>query len=113
MTEPSTEAGLTMARKVQIVWIVYLVSLVTGGLAAVVGVVLAYVWRGDASGDAFAETHFRRQIKTFWITLAITVVGAVLALVLVGFAVLFAATVYLLVMSLIGLLKALDGKPWS
>jgi uncharacterized membrane protein len=112
-TDPRpASGGLTMPRKVQIVWGVYLASLFTGGLVAVIGVVMAYVWRGDAAGDAFATSHFARQIRAFWITAIALAIGYALALIVVGFVVILAALAYLAIVSVIGLLKAFDGKSW-
>ncbi len=97
--------------KVKIVWGLYILSLATGGLLSLVGVILAYVWRGSPADGPLA-THFSKQIKVFWITLVLTVIGAVLTLVLIGYLVLLAAGIYMLVMSIIGIVRAFDGKPW-
>ncbi|HEX4301424.1 MAG TPA: hypothetical protein VHZ78_01430 [Rhizomicrobium sp.] len=49
------------------------------GITAIVGVVLAYVMRGNAQGTIW-ESHFRNLIRVFWITavvLAVTIAIAV------------------------------------
>jgi uncharacterized membrane protein len=61
--------------------------------AAIAGVIYAYIKRDDVAGS-FAESHMTWLIRTFWLTLAFGVVGMVLALVLVGFLVLFAVGVW-------------------
>ncbi len=54
--------------------------------AMLTGVVLAYVNRGD--GASWLDSHYRFQIRTFWIGLLFAAVGGVLSLVVVGVAVL-------------------------
>lgn len=60
------------------------------GWPSIIAVILNYVKRGDARGT-WLESHFTWQIRTFWFALlwsAIVLgVGAVLAIVLVGFAI--------------------------
>jgi len=60
------------------------------GWPSIIAVIIIYVKRGDARGT-WLESHFRWQIRTFWIALAWVVViglaGAALAIVLIGFAI--------------------------
>lgn len=49
------------------------------GITAIIGVVLAYVKRGDARGTIW-ESHFTNLIRVFWITLIIIVVFMAVAL---------------------------------
>lgn len=62
------------------------------GWPSIVAVVINYVKKGEARGT-WLESHFRWQIRTFWFALAwvvlIALVGGVLTLVLVGFAILW------------------------
>ncbi len=95
---PAAAPGETAAK---IVYLLYLATLLTGGVTALVGVVMAYVYRDDAPD--WLETHFRFQIRTFWLGLAYAVVGAVLTLVAVGFAVLVFLAVWLVVRCVKGL----------
>ena len=66
-----------------------------GGITWIVAVVVNYVKRDEAAGTLY-ESHFRWQIRTFWFGLLWAVIGGLLALVLVGFAILFAAAVWLI-----------------
>jgi uncharacterized membrane protein len=63
------------------VYILYLVSLVIG-ITGIVGLVMAYVNRADS--PEWVQTHFRFQIRTFWIGLLYIVVSAALAIIVVG-----------------------------
>ena len=62
------------------------------GWPSIIAVIINYVKRGDARGT-WLESHFRWQIRTFWFALAwvvlIALVGGVLTVVLVGFAILW------------------------
>ncbi|HVI95554.1 MAG TPA: hypothetical protein VM753_16195 [Anaeromyxobacter sp.] len=48
----------------KIIYVLYLLSFFAG-VTSLVGVVMAYVYRGDA--PAPLQTHYRFQIRTFWI----------------------------------------------
>jgi uncharacterized membrane protein len=60
------------------------------GWPSIIAVIINYVKRDEASGT-WLESHFTWQIRTFWFALAwalgIGAVGALLAIVLVGFAI--------------------------
>ncbi len=60
------------------------------GWPSIIAVVINYVKRHDAKGT-WLESHFQWQIRTFWYAFVASVVigaaGAVLAIVLVGFAI--------------------------
>jgi uncharacterized membrane protein len=84
------------------IYILYLASFLAG-LTGLVGVVLAYVNRGTA--PAWLETHFTYQIRTFWIGLLYTIIGFVTTLVIVGWLVLLATSVWLI-------LRCAKGMSW-
>ena len=60
------------------------------GWPSIIAVIINYVKRGDARGT-WLESHFTWQIRTFWFAMLwaciIGVVGLLLAIVLVGFAI--------------------------
>ena len=62
------------------------------GWPSIIAVIINYVKRGDARGT-WLESHFTWQIRTFWFSMRwaciIFVTGALLAIVLVGFAIWF------------------------
>ena len=79
-------------------WIVhglYAAALLTG-VTAVPGVIVAYLKRRDAAGTIY-ESHFAYAIRSFWIGLLLTLAGAALCLVLVGFLVLALVGIWWLV----------------
>jgi uncharacterized membrane protein len=64
------------------VYILYLVGLVVG-VTTIVGVVMAYVNREGA--PEWVQTHYRMQIRTFWIGVLYGVISMVTMMVVVGF----------------------------
>jgi len=74
---PAAEGGSTA----KIIYILYLVSLVLG-VTAVVGLIMAYVYQGQ--GPAWVQTHYRFQIRTFWILILASLVALLLTLVVIG-----------------------------
>ena len=95
--------------QLKIIYILLLAGLVTGGLASLVGVVMAYMNRGEA--DEMASTHYTWQIRTFWISLLYWFVSAILAMALIGFLLMVVVLVWYIVRCVKGF-QALDkGEP--
>ncbi|MGF1549628.1 MAG: DUF4870 family protein [Sphingomonadaceae bacterium] len=80
------------------------------GITVPVGLVLAYLWKAEA-GEPWERSHFSYQIRTFWIGLAWAIAGTLLTFILVGFVVLFALALWIIVRSLNSLLKASEHRP--
>ncbi len=94
-------------RIAKVVYLLYLAGpfvLLTG----LVGVIFAYVSR-DGAPD-WVRSHYRFQIRTFWMGAVFMAVGAVLAVIVIGYAVLFLWVVWLLVRSIKGFLAANRGE---
>ena len=83
-----------MENQAKVIYALYATSLVLGA-TAIIGVVLAYIAREDAPN--WLASHYRFQIRTFWLLLLFSFIGAVLTLVLVGYLVLVATAVWLIV----------------
>jgi uncharacterized membrane protein len=93
----------------KIIYILYLASLLVG-VTSLIGVIMAYVNVGDAPEPL--KTHYRFQIRTFWIGVLYTVLSAILTAVIVGFIGFVFVAVWLIVRCVKGL-KALDrGEPY-
>jgi uncharacterized membrane protein len=80
------------------------------GVTAIVGVIINYVKRDDARGTIY-ESHFDWQFRTFWWGLLWAVIGVVLAIALVGFAILFVAWIWAIYRVVKGWLRLSEGKP--
>ena len=76
------------------IYILYLVSLVLP-LTALIGVILAYVYQDRQSG--WLNSHFRYQIRTFWIGLLYSLVGVLSVFVLIGYLILLFVLVWMVV----------------
>ena len=83
-----------METQAKVIYALYAISVVLGA-TVIVGVVLAYIARDDAPN--WLASHYRFQIRTFWLLLLFSFIGAVLTLVLVGYLVLVATAVWLIV----------------
>lgn len=85
-----------------------------GSLPSIIAVVMNYVKRGDARGT-WMESHYRWQIRTFWFALLWLVLAVVLILTVlgmpIGFAMLAAATVWLIYRIARGWLRLMDERP--
>lgn len=83
-----------------IIYVLYLLNLIVP-ITSVVGVVMAYINRGDAV--EFMKTHYRFQIRTFWIGLLYGIVGALLTAILIGWLILIFTLVWFIVRCVIGI----------
>lgn len=88
----------------KLVYILYLVGLVFG-ITGIIGVIVAYVNKGD--GPDWLQSHYRFQIRTFWMGLVFFIVGGILLFVLVGWLVYLFWIVWLIIRCVKGL-KALE-----
>jgi uncharacterized membrane protein len=93
-----------------VVYALQAAGFILGGITWIVAVVINYVKREEVAGT-WLESHFRWQIRTFWFGLLWGVVGGILALVLVGFVILFADAVWIIYRIVKGWLNLSDGKP--
>src|SRR4051812_39295828 len=82
----------------------------TAGLGWIVAIVINYVKKEEAAGTPY-ESHFRWQMRTFWFGLLWGIVGGLLVIVFVGFAILFANTIWIIYRIVKGWLYLNDGKP--
>jgi uncharacterized membrane protein len=105
LSPPSALSGKQLAL---IVYILYFVAYFTG-ITALVGVIIAHLQVGSA--DPLAGSHFRFQIRTFWIGLLYLVIGTILTVVVVGIAVLFWWFIWSLVRLIKGVLALNENQP--
>ncbi len=88
-------------------YILYLVGLVIG-LTALVGVIFAYVKRGEDNPD-WLNAHYSFQIQTFWYGLAYLIVGTLLSVIIIGWLLILFWIVWLIVRCVKGM-SALDAQ---
>ena len=83
-----------MDGQAKVIYALYMASILFGA-TAIIGVVMAYLARGEAPN--WLASHYRFQVRTFWLLLLFSLIGTVLTLVLVGYLVLLATGVWLIV----------------
>ena len=107
-----SEAGDDAAegRTANLIYILYLLNLIFG-VTSFIGVIVAYINKGDA--PEWVQSHYRFQIRTFWISLLLAVIGMVTMMVGIGFLVWAFLAVWGLIRVVSGFLLANDGKPIS
>ncbi len=91
-----------------IVYVLYCVGYVTG-VTALIGVIIAHVKVDEA--DPVLRSHYQFQIRTFWIGLLYLVAGAVLSMIVIGFAVILWWFIWSLVRIIKGILALNERKP--
>lgn len=90
----------------KVIYILYLVGIVFG-ITGIVGVVMAYINKSDA--PEWLQSHYRFQIRTFWIGFLFMFVGSLLSLVLIGWFILLFWVVWLIIRCVKGM-KALEAN---
>ncbi|MEP1931847.1 MAG: DUF4870 domain-containing protein [Roseibium sp.] len=94
-------------KNVTLIYILYLVGFLIG-LTPLIGVIFAYINRGKAAG--WVDSHYTFQIRTFWISVIGSIVGVVLTFVLIGFLVLLALAIWVIIRCVKGLQLAARGE---
>ncbi len=92
-----------------IVSLLYLSSFLLG-VTAIVGVVLAYVWKGEAR-EAWEASHYEYLINTFWIGLVGSIVSFILIFILIGIPLMLAVMALVIVRSVLSLIRAQKHEP--
>lgn len=92
-----------------VVYILYLVSLVTG-FTAIVGVIMAYVYKDNA--PEWLRSHYVNAIHVFWKGLLYTVISGLLCLVLIGFLLLFVVLIWFIVRCVKGIVGVNNRQPY-
>jgi len=88
----------------------YAVYWLTGGLTGLVAIILNYIKRGDAAGTPY-ENHFTWQIRTFWWAVLGHVIGFATIWIGIGFLILGAVSIWTLYRIIKGWLFLYENKP--
>lgn len=110
MSMQTTNNGTDGRTWAMIVWGLYIASYFTAFLTLLVGVVIAYVKRGELAGTPF-ESHMTSAIRTFWISLIGGILGAITTVVLIGFLILVVLAVWQIFRVIRGMIRAIDSQP--
>ena len=117
MTEPAAantrdlyEQAEDERGKATAIYVIYLVAVFTQ-LPFLIGVVLAYVFRGDAA--PWLRSHFSKQVGLFWWFVVWSVIGWALSPILIGFAILVPLHIWMIVRCVQGLRRVNGGQAWE
>jgi len=94
MNEPAEAQAGVNSGPAKIIYILYLVGIVVP-LVSIVGVVMAYVNKGEAPD--WLQTHYRFQIRTFWIGFLYASIGVATTVILVGYLILLFCLIWFIV----------------
>ncbi|GAB4302951.1 MAG: hypothetical protein Kow0096_24780 [Thiohalomonadaceae bacterium] len=106
MTAEGERAARTLTT---VIYALYAASFLVG-ITAIVAIIINYVKKDDMAGTYLAS-HFRWQIRTFWFGLLWSVLGMLTLVVVVGWAILLANSVWIIYRLVKGWLYLNDGKP--
>ena len=93
-----------------VVYVLFGLGVIFGGLPAIAGVILAYIKRQDMLPSSLYHNHLTFLIRTFWGSVAGTVIGFILSFIGIGILVLFAVGIWYLFRVIYGFVKLMDEK---
>jgi len=103
-TEQHTEST-AIAR---VIYILLIISTIIG-ITAIIALIMAYVNNDDA--DDWLQTHYRFQIRTFWIGILYIFIGALLSQVIIGYLIILFAFFWLIIRCAKGLKQLENQQP--
>lgn len=93
-----------------VVYVLFGLGVIFGGLPAIAGVILAYIKRQDMLPNSLYHNHLTFLIRTFWGSVAGTVIGFILSFIGIGILVLLAVGIWYLFRVIYGFVKLMDEK---
>ena len=93
-----------------VVYILQALSFFLGGVTGLVGVIVNYVKLDDVRGS-WVESHFRWQIRTFWIGVLWTVIGIITTPLIIGWFILLGISIWVIYRIVKGWLRLRDNQP--
>ncbi len=96
----------------KVIYILFIISTIIG-ITGIIGAVMAYV-NNDATGEDnehWLQSHYRFQIRTFWIGLLYIVIGASLSLFIIGYLILVFTFFWLIIRCAKGLKQLANKQP--
>lgn len=93
-----------------IVSLLYLSSFLLG-ITSLVGLVLAYVWKGESGREPWEASHYQYLINTFWIGFVGSIIGFLTLILVVGAFILLAVMALVVVRCVLSLIRAQKHEP--
>jgi uncharacterized membrane protein len=106
----SQGSGIDLKTWNMITYGLYAIGIFMGGLPWIVAVIMNYVKLGDSKGTIY-ESHAQWQIKLFWWSLIIGIVGILSIWIVIGFFILGGLWIWMIYKVVRGIVALFDGKP--
>lgn len=106
---PMSAKTSAAVRLTKVIYVLYGVTFLVG-ISFFVAIILNYAKQDEVRGT-FLESHFRWQIRTFWISLIVFIIGFISSFVVIGIFILFANAVWFLYRLVKGYLHLIESKP--
>jgi uncharacterized membrane protein len=110
MAEYGTDEQDKNRSAAMLAYILLLAGPLFGGITALIGVVIAYVYRDDC--PEWLQSHFQLQIRTFWIGLLFFIIATVTMLIIIGNLLLLIAIIWYLVRIIKGIRALNNQRPY-
>lgn len=98
----------TNTNTAKVIYILLIISTMVG-ITGFIAVIMAYVMKDNTSN--WLQTHYRFQIRTFWIGLLYVIIGLATYLMVIGYFVFLFTFVWVLVRSFKGLKQLANEQP--
>ena len=104
----TTEQNKNTPPTAKVIYILLIVGTIVG-LTGIIGLIMAYVMRGDA--PPWLQTHYRFQIRTYWISVLYIFIGILTLPITLGYLILFFTFIWLIVRCTKGLKQLEENQP--
>ncbi len=98
----------------KIIYVLYLVGWVIPIVPPIIGLIMAYINRVGA--QAWAQSHYQFQIRTFWIGLLVTVISVLIATYIfnfIGWFIFLLIMIWWIIRCVKGLKAVFEGAPYA
>ncbi|WP_456325179.1 DUF4870 family protein [Desulfonauticus submarinus] len=99
--EVLSSQGQQLVKTAKIVYFLYLAALIFG-VTSIIGVIMAYIYKKDSNPE-WINTHFRWQIRTFWISFIGGFISALLCVIIIGYLLFIALFIWWIIRCVKGL----------
>ena len=102
---------ITKSNSASIAKVNYILQIISTiiGITGIIAVIIAYVNRDDS--DDWLQTHYRFQIRTFWISIVYIILGVLLMEVMIGLFILLFTFFWLVIRCAKGLKQLQNNAP--
>jgi uncharacterized membrane protein len=106
-TSNTTADYAAAGKTANLIYILYLFGFIVG-ITSLIGLVMAYIYQDGA--QPWVRSHYRFQIRTFWLSLLLIIVGAITSFLFVGYLILLFWGIWVVVRCVRGMKLASEGQ---